>query len=109
MIWKTEGLSLLALDGADIRHERLDDRRGKLGQLLGSLSKSDKPPPAGLRLSEHLDGDGAVICRAACKLGCEGIVSKRHARALLDGLKDSQDLHERYRRTVLISIKQNKL
>jgi bifunctional non-homologous end joining protein LigD len=33
--------------------------------------------PAGIRYSEHLDGDGATIFAHACRLGCEGIVSKR--------------------------------
>ena len=31
----------------------------------------------GIRFSEHLDGDGATIFAHACKLGLEGIVSKR--------------------------------
>jgi bifunctional non-homologous end joining protein LigD len=30
--------------------------------------------PAGIVYNEHLEGDGA---RHACRLGCEGIVSKR--------------------------------
>jgi bifunctional non-homologous end joining protein LigD len=33
--------------------------------------------PAGLQLVEHLHGDGATIFEHACKLGCEGNVSKR--------------------------------
>lgn len=28
-------------------------------------------------LNEHFDEDGALFFREACKLGCEGIVSKR--------------------------------
>jgi hypothetical protein len=28
-------------------------------------------------LNEHFEEDGASVCRAACQLGCEGIVSKR--------------------------------
>jgi hypothetical protein len=28
-------------------------------------------------LNEHFEGDGAIVFREACKLGCEGIVSKR--------------------------------
>jgi ATP-dependent DNA ligase len=36
---------LLAVDGQDIRGERLDDRRAKLGQLLAR--------PDGIRFSEH--------------------------------------------------------
>jgi ATP-dependent DNA ligase len=36
------------------------------------LARSD-----GIRFSEHLDGDGAIVFKHACKLGLEGIVSKR--------------------------------
>jgi bifunctional non-homologous end joining protein LigD len=28
-------------------------------------------------LNEHFEEDGAIVYREACKLGCEGIVSKR--------------------------------
>jgi bifunctional non-homologous end joining protein LigD len=28
-------------------------------------------------LNEHFDEDGAIVFREACRLGCEGIVSKR--------------------------------
>ena len=28
-------------------------------------------------LNEHYEGDGEIIFKHACKLGCEGIVSKR--------------------------------
>ena len=31
----------------------------------------------GLRWNEHIEGDGETIFRHACKLGLEGIVSKR--------------------------------
>lgn len=31
----------------------------------------------GIKLSEHLDGDGRAVFEQACKLGLEGIVSKR--------------------------------
>jgi ATP-dependent DNA ligase len=31
----------------------------------------------GLRWNEHIEGDGGTIFRHACKLGLEGIVSKR--------------------------------
>ena len=30
-----------------------------------------------MRFSEHLEGDGAIIFEHACKMGLEGIVSKR--------------------------------
>jgi len=63
------GFDLLAVDGADLRHERLEDRRARLRQLLVH--------PDGIRFSDHHAGDGLVIFRHACKLGLEGIVSKR--------------------------------
>jgi ATP-dependent DNA ligase len=31
----------------------------------------------GIALNRHYDGDGTVIYKHACALGCEGIVSKR--------------------------------
>ena len=31
----------------------------------------------GFRLNEHYDGDGEIVFKYACKLGCEGILSKR--------------------------------
>jgi hypothetical protein len=41
---------------------------------LRSLLVKTEP---GLRWNEHIEGDGAAIFRHACKLGLEGIVSKR--------------------------------
>jgi bifunctional non-homologous end joining protein LigD len=67
---------LLSVDGTDIRRERLDDRRAKLGQVLQNTGGTPRTSD-GLSLSEHLDGDGEVVFRHACKLGLEGIVSKR--------------------------------
>jgi bifunctional non-homologous end joining protein LigD len=31
----------------------------------------------GIRLNEHIGGDGPIVFQHACKLGLEGIVSKR--------------------------------
>jgi bifunctional non-homologous end joining protein LigD len=60
---------LLELDGEDWRPRPLEERKAKLEQLIAIA-------PAGIRYSEHLDGDGATIFAHACKLGFEGIVSK---------------------------------
>ena len=60
---------LIELDGEDIRPVPLEQRKGKLEKLL---AHSD-----GIRFSEHLDGNGTTIFAHACKLGLEGIVSKR--------------------------------
>ena len=40
------------------------------------------PPPlakagAGIRFNEHIDADGPTVFAHACKMGLEGIVSKR--------------------------------
>ena len=61
---------LLALDGDDMRRQPLADRKAALAKLL----RRAKP---GIRYSEHIVGDGVEIFEHACKLGLEGIVSKR--------------------------------
>jgi bifunctional non-homologous end joining protein LigD len=61
---------LLMLEGADIRRAPLTERRNHLAKLL----RKAKP---GIRLSEHIEADGATVFAHACRLGLEGIVSKR--------------------------------
>jgi bifunctional non-homologous end joining protein LigD len=61
---------LLALDGQDLKREPLLTRKTTLLSLL-------KGAPHGILYNEHMEGDGAMIFRHACRLGCEGIVSKR--------------------------------
>jgi bifunctional non-homologous end joining protein LigD len=62
---------LLELNGTDWRAEPLEKRKAKLQSLLA------KADPIRLQFIEHTDHDGAEIFRHACKLGYEGIVSKR--------------------------------
>jgi bifunctional non-homologous end joining protein LigD len=61
---------LLELDGEDLRSRPLGDRKKRLARLLGKRR-------FGIVLSEHTDEDGATIFQQACKMGLEGIVSKR--------------------------------
>jgi bifunctional non-homologous end joining protein LigD len=61
---------LLELDGKDLRDLPLGDRKKQLRRLVGKRR-------LGIVLSEHTDEDGAVIFQQACKMGLEGIVSKR--------------------------------
>lgn len=61
---------LLELNGAEVGHEPMEDRKNKLAKLL-------RKPPHGVLLNEHTDDDGELIFRHACKMGLEGIVSKR--------------------------------
>jgi ATP-dependent DNA ligase len=58
---------LLELDGEDLRRLR---RKAGLARLL-------RKPHAGIAANEHYVGNGDIVYRQACKLGCEGIVSKR--------------------------------
>jgi bifunctional non-homologous end joining protein LigD len=61
---------LLELDGDDLRELPLGDRKNRLRRLVGKRR-------LGIVLSEHTDEDGATIFQQACKMGLEGIVSKR--------------------------------
>jgi len=61
---------LLELNGTDLRREPIETRKATLASLLrGSLP--------GLRLNEHLTHPGDAVFQHACKMGLEGIVSKR--------------------------------
>jgi ATP-dependent DNA ligase len=62
---------LLELNGDDLRREPLEVRKATLASVLAKVG-------SGLRLNEHLQhDDGELVFRHACKLGLEGIVSKR--------------------------------
>lgn len=63
---------LLHLDGHNLRNLALEKRKQILKNVLASQADRDV-----LRLSEHIEGDGAQIFKKACELGTEGIVSKR--------------------------------
>jgi bifunctional non-homologous end joining protein LigD len=62
---------LIELNGDDLRRKPLEVRKATLASVLAKAG-------AGIRLNEHLEHeDGAIVFRHACKLGLEGIVSKR--------------------------------
>ena len=61
---------LIMIGGEDLRSQAIEERKAQLARLL------DRAAPA-LQLNEHIEGDGATVFAHACKLGCEGIVSKR--------------------------------
>jgi bifunctional non-homologous end joining protein LigD len=61
---------LLEADGTDLRRKPIETRKALLAKLLKGSHLS-------LVLNEHYEEDGAIVFREACKLGCEGIVSKR--------------------------------
>jgi bifunctional non-homologous end joining protein LigD len=68
---------LLELDGEDLRARPLEERKAALAKLIGSAD--------GLQFSEHLEGDGKKIFKHICKMGLEGIVSKRRDFPYISG------------------------
>src|SRR5215472_5247381 len=61
---------LIEFEGEDLRRMPIEQRKRKLAKLV-------RGPHPGIVLNEHYEGDGEIIFKHACKLGCEGIVSKR--------------------------------
>ena len=57
------------LDGNDLRGLPIETRRATLASLLRH--------PGAVRFSEHISANGPEVFAHACKLGAEGIVSKR--------------------------------
>jgi bifunctional non-homologous end joining protein LigD len=62
---------LLYLDGFDLRRAPLVQRKRVLAEVLSGVGLNL------IRFCEHIEGDGATVLEHACKLGLEGIVSKR--------------------------------
>jgi bifunctional non-homologous end joining protein LigD len=62
---------LIELNGDDLRRDPLQVRKATLTSVLAKAAP-------GIRFNEHLEcDDGEIVFRHACKLGLEGIVSKR--------------------------------
>jgi bifunctional non-homologous end joining protein LigD len=62
---------LLEINGQDLRREPLEVRKATLASVLRKAGP-------GVQLNEHLEHeDGDLVFRHACKMGLEGIVSKR--------------------------------
>ena len=61
---------LIELDGKDLRRAPVEERKRALANVLHRERD-------GIVFKAHYDGDGAIIFKQACALGCEGIVSKR--------------------------------
>jgi len=65
-----QAFDLLELDCEDLRPLPLGQHKPRLARLLAR-------GPAGVALNEHTDEDCAVVFLHACRMGLEGIVSKR--------------------------------
>jgi bifunctional non-homologous end joining protein LigD len=61
---------VIEMNGDDLRRDPLQGRKATLAMILAKASP-------GIRLNEHIVEDGQIVFDHACKLGFEGIVSKR--------------------------------
>jgi bifunctional non-homologous end joining protein LigD len=71
---------LLHLEGLELRHRPLRERKDLLRVLLGKRPKSSL-----LQFSDHMMGDGNAVLESACQIGLEGIISKRLDRPYRSG------------------------
>jgi bifunctional non-homologous end joining protein LigD len=69
---------LLELAGKDLRRTPVEERKRVLAKLLRKSSWA-------LQLNEHIVESGDIVFRHACKLGFEGIVSKRLGSPYISG------------------------
>jgi bifunctional non-homologous end joining protein LigD len=69
---------LIELNGDDLRRHPLQVRKATLKSVLSKAAP-------GLRFNEHIEADGATVFAHACKMGLEGIVSKRKGSAYRSG------------------------
>jgi bifunctional non-homologous end joining protein LigD len=69
---------LIELNGDDLRRDPLEVRKATLASLLAKAA-------SGLRLNEHIEADGPTVFAHACKMGLEGIVSKRKGSSYRTG------------------------
>jgi bifunctional non-homologous end joining protein LigD len=69
---------LLELGGKDLRRTQLEERKGVLAKLVRKAFWA-------VQLNEHIAERGDIVFRHACKLGFEGIVSKRLGSPYVSG------------------------
>ena len=69
---------LIELNGDDLRRDPLEVRKATLASIVAKASP-------GIRFNEHIEGDGPTVFAHACKMGLEGIVSKRKDSAYRSG------------------------
>ncbi|MGX8011025.1 DNA ligase D [Mesorhizobium sp. ORM8.1] len=63
---------LMRLNGQDLRGEPLVERKQALAELLGGQAQD-----SALRFSDHFHEPGKIMLQHVCRMGLEGVVSKR--------------------------------
>ncbi len=74
---------LMHCNGYDLTRASLLDRKELLQAIVAGLA-----PDTPVRISEHLDVDGPVMLAHSCRMGLEGIVSKRKDLGYRSGRSD---------------------
>ena len=75
---------LLHLNGHNVRSRPLMERKRILADVLQAL-----PSDSNIRLSQHAEGNGQETFSEACRLGAEGIISKRREAQYVSGRNSS--------------------
>jgi bifunctional non-homologous end joining protein LigD len=75
---------LLHLDGYDLRAAPLKERKAALAKIIAAHGNTSR-----IRYSDHIEGEGDAVFRAAGRLGLEGIVSKRLSAPYQSGRTNS--------------------
>ena len=73
---------IIELKGEDIRNWPIEDRKAVLKKML------QQAPHPGIAYNRHFDVEGSIVFHHACKLGCEGIISKRFGSPYRSGRSD---------------------
>jgi bifunctional non-homologous end joining protein LigD len=73
---------LLYLDGQDLRQRPLSERKEKLKALVAKV-------PRGFLYADHLEAEAEEVYAQACRMGLEGIVSKRRDAPYRSGRHES--------------------
>jgi bifunctional non-homologous end joining protein LigD len=77
---------LLEVDGEDIRRQPIEERRARLAAILKPRSvRVARRIADGIQRSEPIVGKGEAMFREACRMGLEGIVSKRIGSRYVSG------------------------
>jgi bifunctional non-homologous end joining protein LigD len=69
---------LLEVNGFDLRRDEIENRKRALAHLLGKAHDT-------VRFNPHFEHDGEAVLHQACRMGFDGIVSKRRGSRYLSG------------------------
>jgi bifunctional non-homologous end joining protein LigD len=84
---------LLFLDGYDLLRASIEDRKELLRRLLARSSGGGR-----VLFCEHIPGDGPTVLEQACRMGLEGIVSKKAASPYRPGVRGGEWLKAKCKR-----------